>query len=122
MNNIQELLRFQLDKNDALVGHGKYFHVRCCAHIFNLIVQSGLEVIKEGLLKIRECVKYVEGSEGRKIMFHECVAQAGLEYSKGLWLDLPTRWNSTYLTIERFMYYRSAFEVLSRIDEVFALE
>ncbi|OMO90348.1 hypothetical protein COLO4_19223 [Corchorus olitorius] len=122
MNNMQELLRFQLDQNDALVAHGKYFHVRCCAHILNLIVQSGLEVIKVGLLKIRECVKYVEGSEGRKIKFRECVAQAGFEYSKGLWLDVPTRWNSTYLMIERFLYYRSAFEVLSRTYEVFALE
>ncbi|OMO51177.1 putative Zinc finger, BED-type [Corchorus capsularis] len=102
---------------ECVIEHG-YLFEWCCALILNLIVQSGLEIIKEGLLKIRECVKYVEGSEGRKIKFRECVAQAGLEYCKGLWLDVPTRWNSTYLMIERFLYYRSAFEVLSRIDEV----
>ncbi|OMO67099.1 hypothetical protein COLO4_30238 [Corchorus olitorius] len=88
--------------------------------------QKEMRLIGGGKAKAR-CIHcgttlIAESQSGRKIKFRECVAQAGLEYSKGLWLDVPTRWNSTYLMLERFLYYHSAFEVLSRTDEVFALE
>ena len=101
---MQQMLCSQLDQQDALICHGQFFHIRCCAHILNLVVQQGLKVIRERLVKVRNCVKYVEGSEARKIKFRECVVQARLTYSKALWLDVPTRWNSTYLMLERFLY------------------
>ena len=40
--------------------------------------------------KIRESVKYVGRSEP---VFHKCMKILGLEDSKGLWLDVPDRWN-----------------------------
>jgi Domain of unknown function (DUF4413) len=40
----------------------------------------------------------------------------GIESSKGLWLDVPTRWNSTFLMLERAIYYRRAFANLARTD------
>ncbi|KAH9668033.1 BED-type domain-containing protein [Citrus sinensis] len=48
-------------RNDgALVLAGQYMHVRCCAHILNLIVVSGLGELHASVIIIRNAVKYVE--------------------------------------------------------------
>ncbi|KAL5789667.1 hypothetical protein ACOSQ2_004555 [Xanthoceras sorbifolium] len=38
--------------SDALLLGGKLFHLRCCAHILNLVVRDGLKVIAEGIEKL----------------------------------------------------------------------
>ena len=48
---------------------GDYFHVRCCAHVLNLIVKEGLKDVDEAVSKVRECVKYCKGSQARKQRF-----------------------------------------------------
>ena len=45
-NGLVDCLKDQLSLNDALVCDGEFIHVRCCAHVLNLIVQSGLKVIE----------------------------------------------------------------------------
>lgn len=49
----------------SLMAGGVYFHVRCGAHVLNLIVHDGIKVIEGSLDKIRLCVKYIRGSEAR---------------------------------------------------------
>ncbi|CAN0881164.1 Putative AC transposase [Linum grandiflorum] len=41
-----------------LIKDGALIHMRCSAHILNLIVRDGLDVIKEGVEKIRESVSF----------------------------------------------------------------
>ena len=53
-----DMLKCQL----KLLCDGSYFHVRCCAHILNLIVKEGLRDVDEAVGKVRECVKYCKGS------------------------------------------------------------
>jgi hypothetical protein len=99
-----------------LLCGGEFFHIRCCAHVLNIIVQDRIKELGDSVTKIRESVKCVSGSEGRKIKFKDSVKYCGIESSKGLWLDVPTRWNSTFLMLERAIYYHRAFANLARTD------
>ena len=113
------MLKNQLNLKNALLNEGSFFHIRCCAHILNLVVQEGLKEIDIAITKIRECVKYVKGSQSRKQKFLDCVAQTSLDNKKGLRQDVPTRWNSTYVMLECAMYYRRAFCHLQLSDSNF---
>ncbi|XP_031279086.1 zinc finger BED domain-containing protein RICESLEEPER 2-like [Pistacia vera] len=79
-------------------------------------IQEGLKVSRVALYKIRESVKYVKGSEAKRIKFRELVKKIGVISSKGLRMDVPTRWNSTYLMLESALIYRHVFVHLSLID------
>lgn len=110
------LLRDHLGLNSSLVNGGEFLHVRCCAHVINLFVQEGLKTIDHSVDKIRECVKYVKGSQVRKQKFIESVTHTSLDAKKSLRQDVPTRWNSTYLMISSVIYYRRAFNHLRLTD------
>ena len=67
-------------------------------------------MVEVSLQKIRDSIKYVRASESRKIVFTECIAQVrGIDTKVGLRLDVPTRWNSTYIMLESALRYRRAF-------------
>ena len=91
-DNMQEHLKNTLGMQNWLLCGGEFFHVRCSAHILNLIVQEGLKVATDALYKIRESVKFMRGSESRMIKFKELVvALGGMDTGVGLRLDVPTR-------------------------------
>ena len=46
-------------KDDALVLNGHFMHVRCCAHIMNLIINEGLKKLDNNIISIRNVIKYV---------------------------------------------------------------
>ncbi|CAL5207197.1 unnamed protein product [Lathyrus oleraceus] len=115
---MQAHLKRQLVLQNWLLSEGEFFHVRCSAHVLNLIVQEGLKVIGDALEKIRESVKYVKGSEGRMKKFKECIELiGGIETSVGLSYDVSTRWNSTYLMLQSTLKYRRVFASLSFHDD-----
>ncbi|KAI3694988.1 hypothetical protein L1987_77975 [Smallanthus sonchifolius] len=109
-------LRSHLLLNDVLVCDGDYTHVRCSAHVLNLIVQAGLKVIEGAIEKVRESVKYVRGSAARKSMFAKCIQQLSLKCGKHVCQDIVTRWNSTYLMLESALAYRRAYAQLALVD------
>jgi len=63
-------LKNALVLQNSLVCDGEFLHVRCCAHILNLIIQEGLKALGDSLDDIRESIKYVRGSKGRMIKFN----------------------------------------------------
>jgi len=115
-DNMQDLLCDTLNVHARLPCGGEFFHVRCGAHVLNLIVKEGLKLIDVGIIKIKELVKYVTGSEGRKLKFGEIVSGLGISSSRGLWLDCPTRWNSTYKMLVRALPYRGAFSSMGWME------
>lgn len=115
-----ETLKEHLLFTNSLVGNGDYLHVRCSAHVLNLIVQNGLKTIGPAVHKIRESVKYVKGSQARKLKFAECVRHVGLKVNRRVRQDVPTRWNSTYLMLESVLAYRMAFYHLQLVDNQYS--
>nr|XP_023886061.1 zinc finger BED domain-containing protein RICESLEEPER 2-like [Quercus suber] len=91
-----DILRTQLSIRKALVCNGDFFHLHCCAHILNLIIQDGLKEIDIAIQKIRESVKYVKGSQVRKQKLLESVnvfrwrAFCHLELTNSNYKNCPT--------------------------------
>jgi hypothetical protein len=110
-------LKPKLNMKKAPPWEGELSHMRCCAHILNLIVQDGLKEIIDVIQKIRDSVKYFRESQMRKQSFLQAVSQMSLDSNKWLKQDVPTRWNSTYLMLESGINYRCAFAYLEMTDK-----
>ncbi|PWA45921.1 zinc finger, BED-type [Artemisia annua] len=78
-DGLVETVKSHLRLNNVLVCDGKFLHVRCGAHVLNLIVQAGLKVIEGSIEKVRDSVKYVRGSSARKKCFSECIQHLQLQ-------------------------------------------
>ncbi|KAK9668680.1 hypothetical protein RND81_13G077900 [Saponaria officinalis] len=118
-DKMQDYLKMSLEERGLLLNGGRFLHVRCAAHVLNLIVQDGLIMIRHIVRKIRLSVKYVKWSEVRKKTFKMCVNLAAISETKALWLDVPTRWNSTYMMLDRAILYRAAFNEMRKKDPLY---
>ena len=99
--------------SSSLILNGKFFHMRCCAHILNLIVKEGLEVIKKSVEKIRESVAFWVATPNRLEKFVETARQLNICCDKKLVLDCKTRWNSIFLMLSTAIDYKDVFPRLS---------
>ena len=88
---------FQL-KNAMLVG-GRLFHVRCCAHITNLLVQFGLAKIKDIIDDVSQGIKYIVAAKSKMNVFREIAKRLDLPYKKRI-LNVSTHWNNTYMMLD----------------------
>ncbi|XP_058216832.1 zinc finger BED domain-containing protein RICESLEEPER 2-like [Rhododendron vialii] len=110
-----DLLWDKLDSTSLMLG-GDLFHMRCCSHILNLIVEDGLDVIKVGIEKIQDSVAYWTASQKREDNFGETVRQLNVTSTKKLGLDCMSRWNSTFLMLQTALLYKDVFNCLSKRD------
>ena len=83
--------------------------MRCCADILNLIVGDGMREIDASIAEVREAVRYVKCSPNRNKTFVGFVERLGIESKSVLCLDVPTRWNSTYLMLETAQKFEKVF-------------
>ncbi|KAL5572837.1 hypothetical protein UlMin_022435 [Ulmus minor] len=98
----------------SLLLNGDLFHMRCAAHILNLIVKEGFKNIENGIEAIRTSVSFWIVTPKRKEKFEEAARQLNIGSGKSLELDLPTRWNSTYLMLEVALIYKTVFARLKQ--------
>ncbi|KAL4369536.1 hypothetical protein GQ457_05G016790 [Hibiscus cannabinus] len=108
-------LKKELMGPDSILD-GTYMHLRCCAHIVNLIVRDGLEDQHASIVKIRNAVRYVRSSPARLLKFEACVEKEKIVCGKKVSLDVDTRWNSTYLMLDTAIMFEKAFRRLNLED------
>ena len=89
-------------------------HMRCAAHILNLIVQDRLSLIGEGIERIGDSVIYWTGSPKRRQKFDENACQLRVQCTKELVLNYKTYWNSTYLILYIALIYKNVFSHLAK--------
>lgn len=94
----------------------KYFHVRCYAHIINLIVNDGIAPLEPLVPKLRETVKYLKKSPSRMYKFLGIYKSLKIAVGKGLCLDVSTRWSSTHRMLESCTVYKVALAEYAQSD------
>ncbi|KAL0009737.1 hypothetical protein SO802_004845 [Lithocarpus litseifolius] len=94
----------------------EFVHVRCCAHILNLIVTDGLKYHNKSIDRVCHTVRYVKASPNRLQTFKKCVEKVKIESKAILCLDVATRWNSTYKMLENAEKFEHAFKRMEYED------
>jgi hypothetical protein len=102
-------LKRRLLSRGHLVMDGKYLHMRCCAHVLNLVVKDGLKDIDDFVSRICHAVWYARSSALRLDAFKESIDE-NLEYKGLVCLDVETYWNSTYLMLVGALKHKETFE------------
>lgn len=104
---------------ECLIRDGSLLHMRCCAHILNLIVQEGLQVIKDGIENIRDSVGFWSATPKRYEKFEDTARQLRIICTRKLALDCPTRWNSTYKMLDIAIEYKDVFIRLKQRESLY---
>ncbi|GJT21886.1 zinc finger BED domain-containing protein RICESLEEPER 2 [Tanacetum coccineum] len=101
-------LEYLVENLPTKYDNGKHFHIRCMAHILNLIVKDGLKTYKKEVDTIALAVKYIKHSSQRVTNFKESVENA-TDSKKFLISECPTRWNSTHDMLKTAIELKDAF-------------
>ncbi|GJS53056.1 zinc finger BED domain-containing protein RICESLEEPER 2 [Tanacetum coccineum] len=104
----EKALEYLVENLPTKYDNGKYFHIRCMAHIFNLVVKDGLKKYKKEVDTIALAVKYIKHSSQRVTNFKESVEKA-TDSNKFLISECPTRWNSTHDMLKTAIELKDAF-------------
>ncbi|XP_020426576.1 zinc finger BED domain-containing protein RICESLEEPER 2 [Prunus persica] len=109
-------VRYKMNKwnNSQAVLGGKYLYVRCCAHITNSIVSSGLRKLQKSVFAIRNAVRYVRSSPYRLYYFKTSVEKEKRTCKGIVCMDVPTRWNSTYIMLNAALKFKKAFTRMAK--------
>ncbi|XP_038882263.1 zinc finger BED domain-containing protein RICESLEEPER 1-like [Benincasa hispida] len=103
---------------DSLCGNlildGSLFHMRCCAHIINLIVKDRLAMIVDGIERVRSSVSFWVHTQKKNEKFEETARQLNVYDGQMLSLDCCTRWNSTYFMLATALKYKAVFDRLKQ--------
>jgi hypothetical protein len=82
------------------------------------VVQARLSTIGDIVDSVRQGIKYIVAFETRLKAFSEIAKRLKLS-SKKLILDVPTRWNSTYMMLSTAIGFKEVFPRYSNIEPTF---
>ncbi|CAO2816261.1 unnamed protein product [Amaranthus hypochondriacus] len=124
LENVMTITVDNASSNDTAIGYlktrvktwgtsvlnGEYLHVRCIAHIMNLVVNDGLKLVTNAVCRVRGAVKFILSSPSRIEKFYKCVLDEKIPSKNMLCLDVVTRWNSTFLMLSIGLKFILTFE------------
>uniref|UniRef100_A0A803NCA5 HAT C-terminal dimerisation domain-containing protein n=1 Tax=Chenopodium quinoa TaxID=63459 RepID=A0A803NCA5_CHEQI len=103
-------------RRTGCINDGKNLHVRCMAHIINLIVWDGIKQHGVCIDRVRNAVKHVKNSPARISRFKDLVQKANIDSKASLSFDVHTRWNSTFTMLDTALKFQRVFRGLSLPD------
>lgn len=106
---------------DGTILRHEFIHMRCCAHIVNLIVKTGIEETIDSVDSIRTAVRFVRSSPFRLDAFKKYAEKEKIACKRSLKLDVDTRWNSMYFMLDIAQNFDKAFARLSEEHKQFNL-
>ena len=109
-------------KTGNSIAEGKYLHMRCAAHIINLIVTDGLKELDESVKRVRAAVRYIRHGPSRITRFKELAQLEKVDSEAFLSLDVCTRWNSTYLMLATAINFEKVFARYEEEDPLYTLD
>jgi len=89
-----------------------FSHYRCVAHVLNLGVKQGLELVSNSVEKVRELMIKIKDSTRLCDELHGLCDLKKINYLKPI-LDVKTHWNSTYYMLKRLEQLQPALVLLS---------
>ncbi|XP_016707209.1 zinc finger BED domain-containing protein RICESLEEPER 2-like [Gossypium hirsutum] len=95
---------------DGSVFNVEFLHMRCAAHILNLVVKDGLKDVDVSIMRVRVAMKFVRPSPARLQKFKYYVEEENIKCKGLVCLDIETRWNSTYSMLKSALVFRKAFK------------
>lgn len=93
-------------------------HIRCVCHIINLCVKDALPFVSAEIEKLRDALKVIRSSPHLKILFVQI--QKSMEEKEILQvpdLDIPTRWNSVFLMVNKCVKLKHVFNAIAVHDD-----
>ncbi|KAJ9547340.1 hypothetical protein OSB04_019883 [Centaurea solstitialis] len=112
-----------LEKHFSILGCSsvrvQYLHMRCITHTLNLVVRDGLKMADPVVTKLRDTVQWLTSSPARVSKFKELASLLGVGEKSSLCLDVPSRWNSTYMMLQTAILYRVVFKAYEGHDASF---
>ncbi|KAL4021139.1 hypothetical protein IC575_019930 [Cucumis melo] len=85
-------------------------------HILNLIATDAFKEHNDCINRIRYVVRFIRSSPARFLKFKKCIELEKIVCKSYVCLDVPTRWNSTYMMIEAIVKFEKAFDRLEDED------
>ncbi|XP_059441769.1 zinc finger BED domain-containing protein RICESLEEPER 2-like [Corylus avellana] len=109
-------IKGRMQKKPKTVLGGEFIHMRCAAHILNIVVKEDIDDLKDCVGIIKNGVKYVRSLPSRFAKFKSCIVRENIKCGKMVCLDVAARWNSTYYLLSTTEKYQKTFDLLGEDD------
>lgn len=108
-DNATKGLRAALENSGINIMNREHLYMRCVGHDVNMIVSEDLEEISSSVAAVRAAVRYVLVCPVRLRKLKQCAEIDNIESKKALCLDVPDRWNTTFMMLDAAEKYERAY-------------